>query len=162
MITAKKPNDCSKAELENFKAFVLEGGEVSADGLETRIKKAESLLFLTQDGSLTGIAAVKNPERKYKQKVFKKAQANIEANQFLFELGWVFVLPSSRGAGFSHRLVEDALSVVSGQPIFATSRLNNMPMHRVLEAHGFFRHGKGYASRRSNQQVVLFICNAVE
>lgn len=162
VISAKKPNKCSVAELQDFAAFVLAGGEVTAIGLEARIKKAEKLIFLEQDSCLKGIAAVKNPEKNYKERVFRKAQATVEAKQFLFELGWVFVLPSSRGAGFSHKLVEAALSVASGQATFATSRADNVPMHRVLKAHSFSCHGKAYASSRGKQQLVLFVRNAAQ
>lgn len=115
VIASKTPNDCSVAELQDFAALVRAGGEVTAVDLEVRIKKAEKLVFLEQDGCLMGIAALKNPEKNYKEGVFRKAQASFEAKQFLFELGWVFVLPSSRGAGFSHKLMDAALSVASGQ-----------------------------------------------
>ena len=162
MTAAKKPSECSADELQDFAALVLAGGEVTAVGLEERIKKAESLLFLVQDGCLKGIAAVKNPEKNYKERVFKKAQATVQANKFPFELGWVFVLPSSRGAGFSHKLVEAALSVTNDQAIFATSRTDNTAMHKVLKAHGFSCHGKTYASTRDNQQLALFVRNAAQ
>lgn len=162
MIAVKKPNECSAAELQDFAALVLAGGEVTAVGLEACIKEAKTLLFLAQDGCLKGIAAVKNPENGYKERVFQKAQATVEASQFHFELGWVFVLPSSRGAGFSNKLVEAALSVTNGQAVFATSRANNAPMHKVLKAHGFSCHGKTYASTRGNQQLILFVRNAAQ
>lgn len=157
VIESKRPKECTAAELKDFQALVLAGGEVTSVGLAARIKKAEVLLFLEQGGCLKGIAAVKNPEKNYKEGVFKKAQATVKPNHFLFEPGWVFVLPSSRGAGFSHKLVQAALSAVSGQPIFATSRVDNAAMHKVLKAHGFSCHGKPYASERSKQQLRLFI-----
>ena len=162
MIAAKKPNECSASELQDFAALVLAGGEVTEVGLEARIKKAETLLFLVQDGCLKGIAAVKNPEKSYKEGVFKKAHATIAASLFPFELGWVFVLPSSRGAGFSHKLVEAAVSVTNGQAVFATSRADNAPMHKALMKHGFSCHGKTYASIRGNQQLALFVRNAAQ
>ncbi|MGZ8095670.1 MAG: GNAT family N-acetyltransferase [Methylosarcina sp.] len=157
MIVSKTPNECTANELQDFTALVLAGGEVTAVGLETRIKKAKALLFLQQSDCLKGIAAVKHPESSYKERAFKKAHATEKADQFPFELGWVFVLPSLRGAGFSHKLVESALAVANGQAMFATSRADNTPMHKTLEKHGFMRHGKAYASNRGNQQLVLFV-----
>ena len=162
VIVTKTPSECLASELQDFAALVLAGGEVTADGLEARIKNAEALLFLQHDGCLKGIAAVKNPENSYKEGVFKKADAIEKAGQFPFELGWVFVLPSSRGAGFSHKLVEAALAVTQGRAIFSTSRTDNTPMHKVLEKHGFSCHGKAYASTRGNQQLVLFVRNAAQ
>jgi hypothetical protein len=114
MIIAKRPRECSSAELQDFAAFVLAGREVSPDGLEGRINKAEMLLFLVHDGCLKGIAAVKNPEKSHRERVFRKAQATVEAKRYPFELGWVFVLPSSRGCGLSHKLVQSAISCICG------------------------------------------------
>jgi predicted GNAT family N-acyltransferase len=160
MITVKKPIECSEAELQDFAAFVQAGGEVTPVGLEDRIKKAEKLIFLVQDDCLKGIAAIKNPERNYKENIFRKAQATIEAKLFPFELGWVFVLPSSRGAKFSHKLVEAALSATNGQAVFATSRTDNAPMHKALKKNGFSCHGNTYGSDRGQQQLTLFVRSA--
>ena len=162
VIEVKKPSECSATELQNFAALVLAGGEVTEVGLEARIKKAEVLIFLAQDNCLKGIAAVKNPGQYYKNRVFSKAQASIEANELQSELGWVFVLPSSRRAGFSHKLVKAALAATSGRAIFATSRLDNAPMHKVLKAHGFSSQGKAYASTRGKQKLVLFVRTAAQ
>lgn len=159
LVTVKKPSECSAVELQDFSAFVLASGEVMADGLDARIRKAETLVFLTQDGCLKGIAAVKNPEQNYKDGVFDKAQASVQANEFPFELGWVFVLPSSRGAGFSHVLVQAALATTSGRAIFATS--HNTRMHRVLIANGLSCHGRAYASSLNNRNLALFISSNV-
>lgn len=163
VIVTKTPSECSASELQNFAALVLAGGEVIADKLEARIKNAKALLFLQHDGCLKGIAAVKNPYNSYKEEVFEKADATEKAGQFQFELGWVFVLPSSRGVGFSHELMKAALAVTQGRAIFSTSRADNTPMHKVLEKHGFSCHGKAYASTRGgNQQLVLFVRNAAQ
>lgn len=162
VIVVKKPSDCSEAELQDFAALVLAGGEVTAVGLDVRIKKAEALVFLSQNNCLKGIAAVKNPEQNYKSGVFQKAKASVQANEFPFELGWVFVLPSSRGAGFSHKLVQAALGATGGRAIFATSRAGNAPMHKVLNVHGLSKHGEEYASNRGNQNLVLFISNLAQ
>lgn len=161
-ITVKKPSECTDAELQDFMSLVLAGGEIVAQGLEARINKAEALIFLSHDNCLKGIAAVKNPETNYKNGVFQKACATAQASAFPFELGWVFVLPSSRGAGRSHKLLKAALSTTYGHGIFATSRSDNAPMHKVLKAHDFSCHGEAYASNRGNHKLVLFVSNAAQ
>ena len=157
IVTIKKPCECSQAELQDFVSLVLAGGEVTAAGLEERVRKAQFLVFLTEGDCLKGIAAVKNPALDYRRGVFQKAGASVNNTDFPLELGWVFVLPSSRRAGFSHRLVEAALSTTSGHGIFATSRSDNTPMHKVLKDHGFSCHGTAYASKRGNHQLTLFV-----
>jgi GNAT superfamily N-acetyltransferase len=156
-VVIKKPNDCSNVELQDFGAFVLASGEVSAVGLSRRIEQAEALAFLLQGNCLKGIAALKRPAQSYKVRVFESAEATANAGGFPYEMGWVFVLPSSRGSGFSHRLVHAAIAAAVPEAVFATSRTDNTPMHRVLAAHGFSRHGQPFASRRGNQNLVLFV-----
>jgi GNAT superfamily N-acetyltransferase len=138
-------------------SLVLAGAEVTAVGLEERVKKAQSLVFLTVGGCLKGIAAVKNPAPSYRRGVFQKAQASVNDAEFPLELGWVFVLPSSRGAGFSHTLLGAARSTTCGYRMFATSRSDNTPMHKTLNAHGFSYHGSTYASNRGDHQLTLFV-----
>src|SRR5438477_11050699 len=99
MITAKTPGECTRTELDEFRALVAAGDEVSATGLETRVERADLLLFDTDDDCTKGIAALKRPSQGYKEGVFAKAGARSAANRFSLELGWVFVLPSARGVG---------------------------------------------------------------
>ena len=73
MVTVKKPSNCSSAELQDFAYLVLEGGEVTDLGLEERIRKAQSLVFLTEGNSINGIAAVKKPALSYRRGVFRHA-----------------------------------------------------------------------------------------
>lgn len=157
MVTCKKPVECSADELQSFKDFVLDGDEVEPAGLDDRIAAAESLLFLAKDGDIKGVAAIKNPNDHYKDSVFAKAHAPENAEGFCLELGWVFVDSSVRGNGYSHNLVERAIAIADGQPIFATSRNDNQPMHKVLMKHGFRKCGVQYASNRGNHHLVLFL-----
>lgn len=157
MVTVKKPCECTRGELQDFVSLVLAGGEVTAVGLEERVQKAQLLVFLTVGGCLKGIAAVKNSAPSYRRGVFKKAQASVNDKEFPIELGWVFVLPSSRGAGFSHTLIKAARSTTCGYRMFATSRSDNTPMHKTLNTHGFSCHGTAYASNRGEHQLTLFV-----
>ena len=66
-VAIKKPYECSQAELQDFVSLVLAGGEVTAAGLEERVRKAQFLVFLTERDCLKGIAAVKNPALGYRR-----------------------------------------------------------------------------------------------
>jgi len=157
MITCKKPVECSAHELQCFKDLVLGGNEVEPEGLDDRIFAAEFLLLLEKDGNIKGVAAVKNPNDHYKNDVFTKAHVSENAEGYRFELGWVFVDSSARGNGYSHNLVEKSIFVGNGQPIFATCRNGNQPMHNVLMKHGFRKCGMEYPSNRGNHRLVLFL-----
>lgn len=162
IVIVKNPSECSPPELQDFVSLVLAGGEVTPAGLPKRVRNAQHLVFLTEANCLKGIAAVKHPALDYRRRVFQKAHASVNDMEFSLELGWVFVLPSSRGAGLSHMLLKAALSTVSGRGIFATSRSDNTPMHKALKANGFSCHGTAYASARGNHQLTLFVCNAAQ
>src|SRR5258708_10644364 len=111
MIRVKEPGDCLSTELEEFVALVRAGREVDDTGLDARIRNASKLLFLTEEGGTKGIAALKRPAQRYRESVFQKAQASVAAKDFSLELGWIFVLPSSRGAGLAHKLVVESLAI---------------------------------------------------
>jgi len=60
---------------------------------------------LVQDSCLKGIAAVKNPDKKYKEGVFAKAQATVQANKFPLEFNLAACVTNCRmpfsDSGFS-------------------------------------------------------------
>ena len=156
-IFVKKPSECSDAEVQNFVTQVLSGGAVTALGLESRVISAAFLVFLTQGQCLKGVAALKRPKPMYRKSVSERAGIPLDVAAFPFELGWVFVQPSARGAGLSSKLVSTALSAAPGAGVFATSRSDNTPMHRTLEHLSFIRVGCPYESSRSSHQIQLFI-----
>jgi GNAT superfamily N-acetyltransferase len=89
-----------------------------------------------------------------------KAGVTVEASEFPFELGYVFVLPSARRQGFSIRLTRAALTTAGGKGVFATSRTNNDGMHATLEKFGFVQTGSSYASIDGDHHIHLFVRRA--
>lgn len=155
--TVKTPSQCSSVEREDFAALVLAGGEVVAEGLAERIETAHALLFLRETSCLVGIAALKNPNASYRASVFKKAAATPRHGEYPLELGWVFVLPSARGKGYSKALVKAAVAHAGSARVFATSRTDNTYMHASLLEASFIKHGNDYASQRGTHQLSLFL-----
>lgn len=159
---AKAPSKCSEEELKIFFQLVKSGGEVALDGLEDRIKTAEMLVFHYAGDQLVGVAALKNPAARHRSSVFRESKANLPADTFPFELGWVVVTPQYRGKGCSRCLVATALKAAEGQNVFATSPIDRTFMHRTLERYGFTREGGPYLSRRRAQSLQLFVRLAVQ
>ena len=153
----KAPAECSPSERAEFAALVRKGGEINPKGLDARISLAAQLVFLKQGTDLLGIAAIKNPLGGYRISVSKKSGVELSPAQFPFELGWVFVEPSARGKGHSHTLVRYALAPLAHTGVFATSRIDNAPMHRTLAVFGFTAQGKAYPSTRESYVLKLFI-----
>ena len=123
-VSTTSPSECIAAELAEVASLVRAGGEVMEAGVERRIREAKAL-FLVRDGEgLVAVAALKNPRPTYRRSVFRKAAAEKDPKLFRHELGWVFVLPRSRGNGLSHALVNAAVANSMGTPIFATCRVD--------------------------------------
>lgn len=146
MLIVKKPSHCTPEELIFFGGSVLLGGQVERDGLERRILAAKSLIFLMQESTLVGVAAVKNPDKSYNEFLEKEFKCKLPTHEF----GWVFLKPDYRGLGLCSKLCS-----VKG-PMFATARSSNTAMRKVLVAQGFKSKGE-YPSCRDRQPITLFV-----
>ena len=155
-MVVKKPSACSAEELEAFKQLILTGGEVDAAGLDGRIKAAICLVFhYVENKELGGIAALKAPNDSYKNRVFGRAESPEKPSDFIFELGWVFVVEKYRGRGLSRSLAEEALIPAEGKSVFASTRVDNCPMCRTNTRLGFKRSGNPYRTTRKGRSYFL-------
>ena len=137
-------------------AYVLDGGEVSSAGLEGRIERAETVLFLTHDVSgLVGISALKRPDTPYRDRVFKACGVDQVAGQFNIEIGWIYLVNRSRGRGHSSALVDPLLDIVAARPVFATTRVKNPAINSVLPKRGFRLVGT-YLSANGQYELTCF------
>jgi RimJ/RimL family protein N-acetyltransferase len=124
--------------------------------LDGRIRDANRLAFYYAAGdTLAAVAALKAPNERYRDDVFKKADAGISTAEYKLELGWVFVVPVHRGNRIAASLCQQLLTRVSASCVFATTRPDNISMIRILLALGFARAGKPYPRR--NEELVLFL-----
>jgi GNAT superfamily N-acetyltransferase len=153
----RHPSGCSDGEIAAFCCFVRQGGEVGALGLEGRVRQAKALSFLYVDGTLVGVAALKQPDPGYRSKVFKKAGVPKDAPLPDFELGWVYVQPDRQGKGYSLVLSSAAKTQSDGAPIFATTRSDNAAMQKTLERLKFRRIGDSYPSEDGERTLLLYV-----
>jgi predicted GNAT family N-acyltransferase len=159
-VTAISPDGCSASEVSDFVALVLAGGEVSENGLETRVANAKCLGFLRRKGCLVGVAGLKQPEDNYRNRTASNAKVALPLEAFPFELGWVFIMQSARGAKLSGPLCESVLAAVGTAGVFATSRSTNFGMHATLKKLGFQRAGVEWPSKQTKENLCLFVKNA--
>lgn len=156
-VFSRSPGDCHEHEIKDFVALVLAGGEVTEDGLENRVRSAVSLVFLTVGCCLCGVAALKHPEASYRKRVSSSSGVPLTEQAFPYELGWVFVMPSARGRGFSVDLTREALSGAGTEGVFATSRTDNAGMHATLKKFQILPAGRPWQSRRGNHELQFFV-----
>jgi GNAT superfamily N-acetyltransferase len=124
--------------------------------LHGRIRDAERLAFYYAAGdTLSAIAALKAPNERSRRDVFKNADVAVSPDDYKRELGWVFVVPAHRGNRIATGLCQELLACVPTSGVFATTRIDNVLMIRILRALGFERAGKPYPRR--NEELVLFL-----
>jgi predicted GNAT family N-acyltransferase len=156
-VIVKSSAEFSKLEIGYFIACVRAGGEVSFQGLVERIRNATALVFVKIDGGLVGVAALKRPQVSYRRSVSSRCGIALSAAEFPFELGWVFVSPEARSQGLSLLLAQAALTRSGGAGVFATSRTDNIAMHRSLAKVGFHPTGNPYPSGRAKHLLQAFV-----
>ena len=158
--SAISPDKCSTIEVDDFVALVLAGGEVSSRGLASRVANARCLGFLRREGCLVGVAGLKRPETSYRNRIASSSKVSLPQKALPFELGWVFIMPSARGAKLSLPLCEPVVAAAGSAGVFATSRASNGGMHSTLSKLGFQRVGADWPSKQANENLCLFIKNA--
>ena len=156
-VCAGEPATFSPAEIDDFVALVLAGGEVSTRGLKERVTAAPQIAFLRENDCLLGVAGLKVPSTRHREAVERGSEVQLSAGSFPFELGWVFILPSARNRKLSHPLCLPLVSAANGCGIFATSRAGNVGMHRTLVNLGFVRSGSEWPSRMTDENLALFV-----
>lgn len=154
---AVPPKVCSQVEIRQFIGLVEQGGEV-ADGLETRVIQAKTLILAADADVVQAVAALKVPSLGYRNSVFRKAGEIDLADNFPFEVGWIYVSRKYRGAGISHKLLHAAVTSADGQKVFATTRANNIPMRKTLQKAEFSPFGARFPSvRNPDIDLQLFV-----
>lgn len=154
-VTFKAPADCADAEIESFCALVRAGGEVQAKGLPGRVRAARLLTFLRLQGELRGVAGLKHPSENHRAEVEEGSGVSLPSAEYPYEIGWVYVEPQARG-GKSLALCEPLVDAHRNEGIFATSRSDNVAMHRTLQRLGFQRVGRDWPSGQNPAKLWLF------
>lgn len=154
-ITAAAPDGLSQDERTLFSALVREAGEVGENALATNMRTAKALVFGRLAGKVLGIAALKRPQASYRKRIGGKAGVDIGTARYLYELGYVFLLPEAQGKKLSHGLVAAALAHAEGAAVFATARADNAAMLAALAKAGFKQAGHDYRGRETRMIRLL-------
>ncbi len=83
------------------------------------------------------------------------------AGDFPLEFGYLCVEETQQGNGYGPALVEKSIQCRRAEGIFATVRVDNDRMHKILPANGFALTGVDYTSQRDPlRRLRLFIRHA--
>jgi len=149
----KIPSKCTSDELDKFQKLVVEGGEVTSYRLRQRIEQAAALVFIGES-ECVAVGAIKNPNQSYKQGVFSKAGIANQSNNYIYELGWLYVAPAARGKGIGHSLMQAVASYIGSVGCYATTREDNNAMHNLFSQYNFSRIGAPYTSTNGYSLVL--------
>lgn len=154
-VLARAPGAFSPAELKRFRELIIEGGEVGGAALATNIVNARILVVLTVRGMMRGVAALKCPQNGYRKKVANWTSFELSAADYPYELGYVYIQPTLRGRGLSHRLIASTLQHNDARGVFATVRMDNKPMRTTFAKAGFAAEGADYPGTKGDRIGLL-------
>ena len=157
IVTVGPPNTFTDDHIDRFKSLVLAGGEVAEHGLRDLILAANWLAFGWEDDQLLGIAGLKNPKLSYRDRISKSSGVALKVDELPLEFGWVFIEHIGRGRGLSLPLGQSLIEATNRQGVFATSRSDNLRMHKTLNKLGFTRMGTEWPSKQNDGMVCLFV-----
>jgi GNAT superfamily N-acetyltransferase len=149
-------NAATPCQLDKFRTIVLEGGAVPPQSYDATIIQNPLLYFYPNSEDIQGIAALKTPHPDYKQRIFQQAGALDQAVLYPFELGWIVSLPAYRGQGIGKKL-SAIVCEENAVNLFATSRIDNFAMIKILQDLGFSQLGHSYSSIRAEYQLSLYV-----
>lgn len=146
-ILIRKPSDMQEHELDKFETLVVKGGEIDPDDLRSRILNADYLAYVLDNDQIVATGAIKNPTESHKSYI--TVRSKIDLSSYKKELGYISVESSHREQHLASRITKELLNKVAGS-IFATSRVDNVPIHRVLSKYNFMLSGGPWFSQVRN------------
>lgn len=156
-IQVKKPTDFTHEELGEFATLVTKAGEV-AGGVKKRLASAALLGVILYDDKIVGTAALKKPIRTYCNRIFKSACSTESPEIFTRELGWVYIEPEHRSKGHIKPLLEKLMDGSNNKNIFATTKITNEKVQRILLNNRFVQNGVPYPSKQEKSaELALYI-----
>ena len=149
-------NAATPCQLDKFRTIVLEGGAVPPQSYDATIAQNPLLYFYPNSEDIQGIAALKIPHPDYKLRIFQQAGQADQAERYRYELGWIVSLPAYRGQGIGKKL-STIICTENEVDLFATSRVDNFAMIKILLDLGFIQLGHSYASIRAEYRLSLYV-----
>lgn len=157
-ITTTTGLECDDNVKDTIIKLVAKGGEVSLKNLTAGIRERSAHLFyVARRGKVSVAGALKNPLEGYRENITEKAGFELGVSDFPLELGYIYVDVSERKKGFGGAIVEAALNAANGAGVFATTRVSNEAMQKLLPRYGFTKVGQPYLSDSGDYELVLMV-----
>ncbi len=149
----RKPFDNKQRDLL---ADMLEKQNKVRGNLKNKIDRCELLCIAKDNDVVIGIGAIK----KKTESDFDTDRANLPkiADQFEWELGYIYTVDNYQGKGIASEIVRRILVEFGKSNLIATTEIKENPsMVKILEKYSFCQKGKTWTSSIHNNQLGLFI-----
>lgn len=135
------------------------GNEANAELILERLENSMFTACLQQENRVIGTATIKRPELSYRTYVFNQAAIKLPPENITLELGYIFIEKEFRAQGYALSICQALLGKIQNEPIFATTREDNLSMQSILKKNQFIPEGKMYKNRAKTKFLQLFVRN---
>jgi len=143
VIEIRPPKALTPKQMAEVVCLVESGGEVRAKDLAHNLSRCHLIGTTVQDDATVCVAAIKRPASHYVQKIAKQSEYALHSAGA--EFGYVVTHPDFRSRKLAGELSNALLSSYPGS-VFATCRLDNIGIIKILSRNGFAHVGKPYPS----------------
>ena len=149
------PTSFDQKSLDAAAKLLLDADEADPNTGPAGLRGAQRIALAYQGEKLVGVGAIKAPKnRKSLIRLAQRGRAAIPRGAV--ELGYFVVDPAAKGARVGSQLAAH-LAPYLPTHAFATTRTDNEPMHRILEARGFkAQPGRWMSERRPGVMLMLW------
>lgn len=135
------------------------GNEANAELILERLENSLVTAWLQQENRVIGTATIKRPDLPYRMYVFNQAALKLHPENITLELGYIFIEKEFRAQGYALSMCQALLGQIQNEPIFATTREDNLGMQSILKKNQFIPEGKMYKNRAKTKFLQLFVRN---
>ena len=146
----KKPEECKTTEIDDFYEFTIKIGQNLEGELKDKILNSFLLGFCYYKSDLLGIAAIKKPSNGWIKYLFGNAWSLKHIDKFKFEFGFAYTKGEWRENEICTKLIQQLLSRIKSEYIFAVCKVDNDDMIKTLEKNKFCKIGKPIMGTRCN------------
>jgi GNAT superfamily N-acetyltransferase len=135
----------SPADVDACVLVLDEGGALT--NVQTAADELPQCMFVVvkrDAGRVIGVGAIKSQRPQYAIGIASDKKSGYKFDPHMHEFGYVVVQESHQGNGYSKQITEKMLSLLPGEPLFATT--SNPMMVATLTKYGFTQRGKTWKS----------------
>lgn len=151
----KTPIDLTKREFDGIFNLIKKGGEVNEEYIKSGLKRAELIGYYVDNDKVISVGVVKNPHPVHKSDIFEKSKTIL--NEYKFEIGYFSTDELYQGEHLASKIFKKLCNKFKLFNIFATTRVSNIGMKKILENNKFEATGKSFENNDKTDYLLLYV-----